>query len=145
MATSQTLYDLNGSGAYRPWGSVTQGQGTDTSLYGTTSIGGTSGIGIIYKLTLEGAFTLLHSFDGSLTSFTNIEGAQPVGGLVAASDGLLWSKRISRGKRRWYGLHGSKGRLLPSEDIRLSRSRKLVGWRTLGNPHAAHQWDPLWP
>jgi len=37
-------------------------QGSDGNLYGTTSSGGTGGFGTIFKLTLNGSLTTLHSF-----------------------------------------------------------------------------------
>ena len=78
-----TLYDLNGSGAYRPWGSVTQGQGTDNPLAAWSQ----------------------HPM-GSCTEQTHFKGQTAL-----------------------YGLRGNKGRFLPSEDIRLPRSRKVCRCR----------------
>jgi len=37
-------------------------QGSDGNLYGTTSYGGANGFGVVYKLTLSGKLTVLHSF-----------------------------------------------------------------------------------
>jgi len=37
-------------------------QGKDGNLYGTTSYGGANGFGVVYKLTLSGKLTVLHSF-----------------------------------------------------------------------------------
>jgi uncharacterized repeat protein (TIGR03803 family) len=52
----------------------------DGNLYGSTATGGTNGTGMIYKLTLDGQFTLLHSFE---------KGKFPAGPttLIEASDG----------------------------------------------------------
>jgi uncharacterized repeat protein (TIGR03803 family) len=48
-------------------------------LYGTTNIGGTAGLGTIFKITTAGAETVLHSFgDGSVTN----DGANPVASLL---------------------------------------------------------------
>ena len=65
-------------------------QATDGNLYGTTSQGGANhstcappyGCGTIFKITPEGAFTSLHSFDGS-------DGEIP-SGLLQAPDGNLY-------------------------------------------------------
>jgi len=39
--------------------------GTDGSFYGTTSAGGSTGAGTIFKITSNGTFTLLHTFNGT--------------------------------------------------------------------------------
>jgi uncharacterized repeat protein (TIGR03803 family) len=46
------------------------------NLYGTTSVGGTSGLGTVYKLTLAGVETVVHSFTGSP------DGSVPSAGLI---------------------------------------------------------------
>ncbi|HTQ56493.1 MAG TPA: choice-of-anchor tandem repeat GloVer-containing protein [Bryobacteraceae bacterium] len=49
-----------------PWGGLTQA--ADDYLYGTTAAGGASGQGTIFKLTLTGTLTTMHSFDGTESS-----------------------------------------------------------------------------
>jgi len=58
-------------------------QADDGNLYGGTFTGGANGTGMIYKLTLSGQFTLLHSF---------AKGTLPHGpvSLIEASDGNLY-------------------------------------------------------
>ena len=58
-------------------------QADDGNLYGATTSGGANGTGMIYKLTLSGQFTLLHSFE---------KGSIPHGpiSLIEASDGNLY-------------------------------------------------------
>lgn len=46
------------------------------NLYGTTSVGGASGVGAIFRLTPDGAERLLYSFSGSS------DGAEPEAGLI---------------------------------------------------------------
>lgn len=56
-------------------------QGTDGDLYGTTGGGGASlGYGTVFKITLAGVLTTLHSF-------TETDGSVPSGGLVQATNG----------------------------------------------------------
>jgi len=59
-------------------------QGTNGSLYGTTSAGGTNGLGVVFQITLSGTYTVLHNFAGTG------DGATPVGPLVQASDGNFY-------------------------------------------------------
>ncbi len=64
--------------------------GTDGNLYGTTLYGGSasySGNGTVFKMTLSGQETILHSF----TSSNPIQGANPDASLVEGSDGSFYS------------------------------------------------------
>jgi uncharacterized repeat protein (TIGR03803 family) len=68
-------------------GSTAQGslvQGSDGNLYGMTNAGGPNGTGTIFKITLTGTFTLLHSF------VSVSEGANPEGNLIQATDGNFY-------------------------------------------------------
>src|SRR5207244_1079914 len=68
------------------------------NLYGTTSGGGAdfgAGFGTVFKLAPDGAYTVLHSFDGS-------DGAYPEGGLVLDGSANL------------YGTTSHGGRYIPS-------------------------------
>jgi uncharacterized repeat protein (TIGR03803 family) len=58
--------------------------GADGNLYGTTQYGGASNVGAIFKITTSGSFTLLHSLAGGA------EGEEPVAGLVAGTNGVLY-------------------------------------------------------
>jgi uncharacterized repeat protein (TIGR03803 family) len=65
-----------------PYAGLTQG--TDGNFYGTTTIGGALGsYGTVYKVTPQGSFTTLHSFDGT-------NGAEPWSGLVQAPGGIFY-------------------------------------------------------
>jgi uncharacterized repeat protein (TIGR03803 family) len=58
--------------------------GSDGELYGTTSFGGGSNMGTVYRVnSATGAFTLLHSFSGP-------DGADPAGRLIRDSAGNLY-------------------------------------------------------
>ena len=77
-----TLASFGSSDGSLPTGKLAQG--TDGSLYGTTTGGGTYNHGTVYRVTLEGTLTTLYSFTGGT------DGADPVGGLVLGSDGNLY-------------------------------------------------------
>jgi uncharacterized repeat protein (TIGR03803 family) len=67
-------------------------QGSDGALYGTTSAGGASGGGTVFKLGMNGTdYQVLHSFDGGT------DGGGPLAGLVLAADGLLYGVTSSGG------------------------------------------------
>src|SRR4029453_3640376 len=57
--------------------------GSDGALYGTTSGGGSLGLGTIYRIEGAGALTSLHSFSGP-------DGAYPSTSLALGSDGALY-------------------------------------------------------
>jgi len=70
-------------------------QGADGNFYGTTTIGGApSGYGTVYKVTPQGRFTTLHSFDGT-------DGGAPWSGLVQDPSGLFYG--TSAGGSNNYG------------------------------------------
>ena len=70
-------------------------QAADGALYGTTTQGGASQLGAVFKL----AGTL-----SVVTSFTK-EGINPASGLLQASDGNLYGTTAQGGRRRsWHGL-----------------------------------------
>ena len=58
-------------------------QGADGSFYGTTSDGGASGQGTIYKLSADGTLTTVFHFAGA-------NGSTPKAGLILASDGSFY-------------------------------------------------------
>ncbi len=67
-------------------GSVPEGKlllATDGAFYGTTSAGGTSGGGTIFRLAADGTFTTLRSLAAA-------DGTAPIDGLIQASDGKLY-------------------------------------------------------
>jgi len=85
-----TLHSFQGN----PDGTTPQAglvQGSDGYFYGTTSGGGTSNYGTVYKMSATGAYT-------SLYSFTNgNDGANPVAGLVQGRDGSFYGSSSQGG------------------------------------------------
>jgi uncharacterized repeat protein (TIGR03803 family) len=70
-------------------------QGTDGNFYGTTSDGGASGYGTVFKMTPKGALTVLHSFDDT-------DGSYPYAGLVLTTRGNFYGT-TSQGGTYGYG------------------------------------------
>lgn len=87
-----TLHSFGGSDGAGPIGALVQA--TDGNFYGTTRNGGdtncSGGCGTIFKITLGGAFSTLHSFD-------NNGGFYPAGGLMEARDGNLYGTTAGNG------------------------------------------------
>jgi uncharacterized repeat protein (TIGR03803 family) len=91
-----TLHNFAQSDGSSPTGLA---QGTDGNLYGTTYGGGAytlrsacqvyrSGCGTVFKMTTDGMFTLLHSFDSS-------DGAEPYAPVAEANDGSFYGTTYS--------------------------------------------------
>lgn len=67
-------------------------QGTDGNFYGTTYLGGANDQGTIFKLSASGAFTTLHSFDGT-------DGSEPLAGVVQAANGDFYGTTYLGGSK----------------------------------------------
>jgi uncharacterized repeat protein (TIGR03803 family) len=89
-STLTTLHNFAGSdGRYPAAGLI---QGTDGYLYGTTSQGGASNYGTVFKISSNGStFTTLHSFTAGS------DGAGPEAGLIQGTDGYLYGTTINGG------------------------------------------------
>lgn len=66
-------------------------QGKDGNLYGTTIYGGTTGDGIIFKITPAGKLTTVYDFANTP------DGANPYAGLVLATDGNFYGTTYEGG------------------------------------------------
>ena len=62
-------------------------EGADGNLYGTTRLGGASGLGTVYRLSRGGALTVLHSFCAQANC---ADGEWPVSALTADAGGNLY-------------------------------------------------------
>jgi uncharacterized repeat protein (TIGR03803 family) len=76
------IHTFNGGDGENPFSPVIQA--SDGVLYGTTS-GGGHGNGVVFRLTLQGAFSILHYF-GDIRN----DGTAPHAGLVQATDGNIY-------------------------------------------------------
>jgi uncharacterized repeat protein (TIGR03803 family) len=69
-------------------------QATDGSFYGTTSKGGASNRGTVFAITAAGKLTSLHSF---CLKKNCIDGADPSGGLIQATNGVFYGTTTEGG------------------------------------------------
>ncbi len=68
-------------------------QGNDGAFYGVTYQGGTSNLGMVFKITSTGTLTILHNFVGAPN-----DGTYPRSGLILGSDGNLYGTTLNGGK-----------------------------------------------
>jgi uncharacterized repeat protein (TIGR03803 family) len=73
-------------------------QATNGNLYGTTPGGGANGAGTVFEITPSGTLTTLYSFCSGIC----LDGNNPNGGLIQATDGNLYGT-TSRGGAHNYG------------------------------------------
>jgi uncharacterized repeat protein (TIGR03803 family) len=78
--TSWASFDYSATGS-NPRGTLIQGR--DGYFYGTTLIGGTNGLGTVFKITTNGIITVL-------AEFNNNNGSEPHAGLVLGNDGNFY-------------------------------------------------------
>jgi len=120
---------------------------SDGNFYGTTIMGGSYGLGTLYEITPDGAFT-------SLYFFGDVNGAMPVGGLTEGTDGYLYG--TTAGSVAGVGAAGTVFRLnvqlsIPPSHVLFQdvASGQMAFWQMDGaqvlsaNPIAAGQ-DPAW-
>jgi uncharacterized repeat protein (TIGR03803 family) len=80
--TFQVLYTFNFTNGSTPNGSLVRDK--SGNLYGTTQLGGTSGRGIVFKLTPDGQETILYNFTGKL------DGGIPIGRVLGDAAGNIY-------------------------------------------------------
>lgn len=82
-------------------------QTPDGTLYGATTSGGQNGVGIVYKLTAAGTYSIVHHFVLSLT-----DGSNPSAPLVVGNDGNLYGTTTAGGPPTAFS--GTVFRITPS-------------------------------
>ncbi len=87
-----TLYRFSGPDGSAPDAGVIQAG--DGDFYGTTSGGGTNGGGTIFKITSAGTLTVLYNFCAKSKC---TDGANPLGELVQANNGIFYGTTSSGG------------------------------------------------
>ncbi len=138
--TLKTIYSfcaqVNGQGYCADGGYPFAGliQATDGDLYGTTTSGGANNNGTVFKITLGGSLTTLHSFIGT-------DGLFPYAALVQASNGNLYGTTTSGGANnggtvfkitpggtltRLHNFHGTDG-LYPYAPLLQARNGNFYG------------------
>jgi uncharacterized repeat protein (TIGR03803 family) len=114
---------------------TTMVQASNGELYGTTQAGGAYGQGTIFKLTLAGALTTLHSFcETQNTAGDCLDGMSPYTALVQGTNGYLYGATQSNGA---YGF-GTIFRITPTGDFTtIHNFCRVSGCPDGGNPKAA--------
>lgn len=82
-----------------PYGGLVQA--ADGNLYGTTEQGGPTGRGTMFRITVEGVFTIIHNFCVHLPQCH--DGYSPRGNLIQATNGKLYGTTSSGGARNQSG------------------------------------------
>jgi len=77
--------ELNCADGFVPFAGLTKG--ANGNFYGTTSFGGTNGLGIVFEITTAGTLTTLYSF---CSQSNCTDGEFPYAGLVSATNGNLY-------------------------------------------------------
>jgi uncharacterized repeat protein (TIGR03803 family) len=89
-----SLASFDGTNGAYPRGALAQTTNGGVLLYGTTSSGGASNLGTIFRSSPSGLIT-------SLLSFTGLNGANPQSGLTLASDGHFRGSTYYGGTNDW--------------------------------------------
>ena len=84
----KSLHSFNFADGALPYGNMMQG--SDGALYGTTYVGGSAGLGTVFRVTLAGELTTLHSFHGA-------DGTHPRSAVIQGSDGALYGTTADGG------------------------------------------------
>jgi len=88
------LYTFTGGAdGSEPWGGLTRD--SVGNLYGTTILGGSANVGVVFKVTPSGHETVLHTFTGAPDGF------EPESGVIRDSDGNLYGTTSYGGSANW--------------------------------------------
>lgn len=128
-------FDLNGTDGAYPIGRLVMYRG---NLYGTTFSGGTYGDGTVFKLTLSGRETILHSFanndiDGfdpyaGLTVYKgNLYGTTVAGGGVGSVAGIVFEMTLSGSERILHVFGGNPDGAFPYGGVAFDKTGNLYG------------------
>lgn len=72
--------------------------GPDGALYGTTSAGGLHGLGVVFRITTDGNYSVLHSFGANPgINGVPLDGANPGSALTLGNDGAFYGTANSGG------------------------------------------------
>ena len=86
------LYSFSGYPGDGGWPNAGLVQGGDGNFYGTTTLGGTTNAGTVFRVGPSGGYTNLYTFNGYPG-----DGASPYGGLVQGSDGNFYGTTLAGG------------------------------------------------
>lgn len=139
---------LGDNAGYNPYGGVTIDQSSG-DLYGTTEFGGTSDAGVIWKLTADGTYSVLHAFDdvhdGRQPRWRlirdrkgNFYGVALFGG--ASNDGTVFELKTNGKFRLLHTFSGSDG-ADPVGRLERDRAGNLYGVTFSGG---AHNWGTVY-
>src|SRR5262249_6675553 len=104
-------------------------QATDRNFYGTTFQGGpnntcNNGCGTVFKITPQGTFTTLYSFD-------SVHSSNPISALIQATDGNFYGTTYAGGTNLW----GTIFKITPGGSLTTLHSFDLI--------HGAQPYGPL--
>jgi uncharacterized repeat protein (TIGR03803 family) len=121
-----TLYSFTGTGTDGADPAAGLVQGKEGNFYGTTSSGGSSNAGTVFKMTPAGVVTTLYSFSGGS------DGKDPVGSLVQGSDGNFYGTTLGAGS----GNDGTIFQITPAGVLTTLYSFDIYSNGGGANPHA---------
>lgn len=100
--TETVLHSFNGDGTdgFQPFGGFLL-RDSEGNLYGTTELGGSMGVGTVFKLDPSGNETILHAF-----SFSGGDGIVPYGSLIRDTAGNLYGVTNEGGDFSCFGGSG---------------------------------------
>jgi uncharacterized repeat protein (TIGR03803 family) len=78
-----------------PTGGLLRDEGGN--IFGTAAFGGANGLGVVFELAANGAYTVLHSFCSVYVKGVCTDGSAPYGGVIEDSGGNLYGTTIAGG------------------------------------------------